>query len=78
MGHKLNLLYVGMVTQLADLGSFQKSRIVMAQRGDMIHENAARHTETHIHPSETTDSQGFALCSAYKKGIDIWLLADTF
>lgn len=56
----------------------------MAQIGDMIHEdvhctrgvNAGTHT--HTHPSETADSQGFALCSAYMEVIDIWLLADTF
>lgn len=60
----------------------------MAQIGDTIHEdvccahgaNAGTHAETHTHtpPSETADSQGFALCSAYMEVIDIWLLADTF
>jgi len=59
----------------------------MAQIGDMIHGNicrthgvnAGKHTEpVYTHPSETTDSQGFALCSAYIEVIDIWLLADTF
>lgn len=58
----------------------------MGQIGDMIHEdvcsmhevNAGTHRATHTHPSETADSQGFALCSVYMEVIDIWLLADTF
>lgn len=40
--------------------------------------NAHSGTHKDTHPSETADSQGFALCSAYKQDIDIWLLADTF
>lgn len=53
----------------------------MAQIGDVIHEdvfraNAATHTRAHA--NETAESQGFALRSAYKDGIDIWLPADTF
>lgn len=55
----------------------------MAQMGDVIHEdvfraNAATHMRAHTHTNETAESQGFALRSAYKDGIDIWLPADTF
>lgn len=42
----------------------------------MYSEQMLRHTRAHA--NETAESQGFALRSAYKDGIDIWLPADTF
>lgn len=41
-----------------------------------VQENTRSENDTR--PSETADSQGVALCSAYMEVIDIWLPADTF
>lgn len=49
----------------------------MAKMGDVIHEDVFR-ANAATHTNETAESQGFALHSAYKDDIDIWLLADTF